>query len=374
MSIKSISFGTTSVDNNIKTTNITKKQETKSSPNNKNMKWLPYAAGIALLAVSAYAFRGKISKILKKTPEIKSDINSEINPDIKTEIKTEIKEDVPQELNKKINPDIKENVNPKVSATPNLPAVIQSDILPKPPETFELKPEVKAQIFGKQPYKFNLNLKPAKKTYEKPEIEVRSRFQDVCAGFDKEGKPIYEKIDTLVDSTPARDAFKEALESVDFNNKTIISKIENIRNSESDNIIRILNENTRDGHVDMPMMKKIANDYMLDTNRGENRYHQAADLLEQAHIREFVKGDEKMRSGMYNFTDSVTTDPVLYKCYQNMPLEESANRLNYLKEHDLKSNAYKEGMNADGFFNKAFNRLVEKYQFKRYNEAHGINA
>lgn len=392
MSISSISFRAQG-----KTEIKAAKTPEKQQADNKTtaMKALPYAAGVVILAASAYAFRGKIAKIFKKAPEMKT-------PKIKPE---------PTPVETK-----------PISSTPNLPVVIERNSADQA-QTFkpiELKPEIKAQIMGEQPFKFNLQAEnkpavkqeitpvtdPSRLLENKPQTQVLSqelntvkkqesavkpleeisevisedsvidntpKFQNVCIGFDKEGKPMYEVIETSPNLPPVRSAFQEALESVDFNNQSVISKIEKIRNSESENIERILNENTHNGHVDIPMMKKVADDYMLDAERGEDRFHQAADLLEQAHIREFVKGDSKSKTGMYNLVDSVTTDPVLYKCYQNMPMEESANRLNYLKEHDLKSETYKEGMDAEGFFNKAFNRLVEKYQFKKYNEAHGIS-
>jgi len=57
-----------------------------------------------------------------------------------------------------------------------------------------------------------------------------------------------------------------------------------------------------------------------------------------------------------------------------MPMEESAVRLKHLTEQNVKSENYAEGIDADGFFDKAFTRLVEKYQFKRYNEAHGFQC
>ena len=55
-----------------------------------------------------------------------------------------------------------------------------------------------------------------------------------------------------------------------------------------------------------------------------------------------------------------------------MPIEESANRLNLIVESSFKDNKFKDALETTDFFGKVFRKLVEKYQFKRHNIAHGI--
>ncbi|MCR5265643.1 MAG: hypothetical protein K6E29_03510 [Cyanobacteria bacterium RUI128] len=299
------------------------KSEQSSSGKEKFMKAMPYVAGAAVLAVSGYAFRSKIAKILKKNPELRNPVEHKEPPTLGTPLS-----------------DLREKVTepPKVSEV--------SEII-KP--VHEVPPVAQAEVSS--------------------EVE---KTKEIFTHFDNEGKPVYEAVEMPSTEAGGRSIFTEMLESVNLNDETIMSKIDTIRTSEADNITRILNENTHGDWVDIPMMKKVANDYMNDTQRGETRFHQAADLLEQAHIKAHVKGDSKEMGGMFNLTDSFVTDPVLYRAYQNMPLEESAVRLNRLKEQELKSEVYKESMDAQGFFDKAFQRLSEKYQFKKYNEIRGI--
>lgn len=329
----------------------TKQTETKS----KLAKAAPYAAGVLIIGASVYAMRGKIAKLFKN---VSKEVKIQESP---------------------INPEQKQQIN----QTPNLPAVIyRPSFLDKKPiyPKFEVTPELRAQIRGESPFRFNIppiETKAPKQPYIKPEVsiqEIKPEYKTICTGFDKEGKAIYESVEMPSELPIARNGYREAIQSIDLHNPSTVSKIEKNRKSEQKNITRILNENTHNGQVDMPMMRKIAGDYMLDANRGEDRFHQAADLLEQAHIKQHLRGNIQERSGMYNLVDGMTTDPVLYKCYQNMPMEESAARLNYLKENDLKSTMFKEGMNAEGFFEKTFTKLVDKYQMKRYNEAHGIQG
>jgi len=332
----------------VKSTNKNHNAENKTpQQKSKIVKAMPYIAGIAIVATTAYAFRNNISKILKKAPEDVKVLKNNVMDEAKNSEKTDtIKEELKSKV-KKID-----EINSAEKSNKNITQIIKETDKKNEPE---LTPNVKESESN-----------TVKNTKE-------DKCKIICTGINNSGNPIYQEIE-LPDSAAVGDSiFRDTLNSVDLKNETIISKIEDIRNAEQYNINRIIGENTHDGHIDIRMMKKVANDYMNDVNRGENRYHQAADLLEQAHIREFVKGDDKLKSGMFNVTDSVVTDPVLYRAYQNMPIEESTIRLNQLREKDLKSEAYKESINADVFFDKTFERLIEKYQFKKYNEAHGIS-
>ncbi len=383
-----------SVNNNQKTKTVSKDQGAK------NNKSLPYIiGGSAALLITGYFLRNKISKIFKKSSNIQKGDLSSIVPNLKKKYvppKIDIKE-IPKKF--ELKPNVRDEILYgkrtifKLNSFQSKPSKIDPNKLPariiKP--IFELKPNVKDKIIEIKSN--NLNLPKIESQYPKidpnklPAVISKQKIQltpqvgdiemntpiNVCAGFDEFGKPIYKEVERVSSSLfETRSAFQEALDSISLGKQEVVDKIKLNRKKEEANITRIINENTHNGKIDIQMMRKIATDYSLDTNRGPDRYHQAADLLEQSYIKQFVKGDKNSKTGLYNLTDAITTDPVLYKMYTQMPLEESANRLNYLKENDLKSASYKEGIGVDGFFDKTFNRLVEKYQFKRYNEARGI--
>ena len=331
--------------NSRKTVKESKVSEKKNSSleQSKFKKALPYVAGAVILAVSGFAFKNKISKIMKEVRTSKR-INESTD---------ELRKEVKIEKDRIVNETLEEKniIETNSNADKTKKNIVKDETPIEENQTTELK--TKDDIT-------EIN-------------ELTPNTKNICTGFDKEGKPIFEEAELPDYKSSAESIFIDKLKDIDLHDPSVISKIEKIRQAEQYNIDRIINENTHDGKIDIPMMKKVANDYMADINRGETRFHQAADLLEQAHIRQFVKGDEKSKSGMFNLVDSVLTDPVLYRAYQHMPIEESSARLNYLKEHELKSDFYKETMTAEGFFEKTFTRLVEKYQFKKYVEAHGIN-
>lgn len=339
-------------------TSVSAKISEETSGNNAGLKRaLPYVASAVVLATCAVIFRNKIAKILKQ-------------PKIKEQPPFQPKEP-PQEQKDAIN---------------TLPAVIYKfdcfNIKPKTADEFPNKvvvPKSKKEpdINGVIPNKLEEEPVPIEKgandavPFESETTEAEAGYKTICVGFNN-GLPVYKKVEMPVKGGPVEDTFKYSLKSAKIGDSAIISKITSIREDKSADIERIINENTHNGLINMPMMQKIANDFMADINRGPDRFHQAADLLELSHLRQHIKGNRPATSEMFNLVDYMMTDPVLYKCYQNMPLEESANRLNLINERFVNDDKYNEALEVTKFFEKTFRRLVEKYQFKRYNRAHGI--
>ena len=332
----------------------------KSEKKEKLMKALPYIAGAVVLATTAVVFRNRISKILKR-PKIKEQ---------------PIQPSQTQKIEKTVEPNKKEVITA-------LPAVIYKfDFSPKKVESVYIhdnvvqasKIEPKSEAVEKLNQKQNEIKKNVKESaFVKPkESEPEEGYKIMCIGF-QDGKPVYAKVEMPIKgANETEDAFKDALHTSKLNDKAIVSKILTVRKAQEADIERIINENTHNGLIDIPMMQKIANDYMADINRGPDRFHQAADLLETSHLRQHIKSERRIESEMFNLVDYMTADSVLYKSYLNMPIEESANRLNLIVESSFKDDKFKDALETTDFFGKVFRKLVEKYQFKRHNIAHGI--
>lgn len=285
--------------------------------NKKSFKKLPYvAAGVVLAGLGIYASRKKLAKLFNS-----QNINK---------FKNEVKEEVKNEIDDGINfLETKENN------------------------------EILSTIVSES------------KNFE--ESCIKNKIKNVCTGF-KNGKPVYRQIEIIPNNkiAPARGRVAEALQSINLNNKKILDKISEVKVQNKEEIKKIINDNTKDGHVDLNIMNKVARDFANDeAGRGADRFHQAAEILEQSLIREFVKGNKKEMTGLQNIFDRATQNSPLFEIYKKMPLEEAASRLKNLSDKDLKSASYK-GMDAQTFFDKAFARLIEKIQFQRYNDANGI--
>lgn len=198
----------------------------------------------------------------------------------------------------------------------------------------------------------------------------------ICTGFSN-GKPIYVKKSEVVSAaiTPAIDGYKEIKNKINPLNDEIIAKIIKNKNEKFDEINRIIAENTKDGHINFNIMRKVAHDFSTDeAGRGADRFHQAAEILEQSYIREYIKPDGFEKHGVYNLFDTMKSDTELMSIYTKMPLEEAVNRINYICYNDLlKCNAAKD-MSKETFFDKMFDRLIEKRQFKKYNDTFKIDG
>lgn len=157
------------------------------------------------------------------------------------------------------------------------------------------------------------------------------------------------------------DKFEQQKKSLKLNDEAIVKKITDNRTKQTEDINRIIGENTRDGQIDINVMKKVANDFADDAKgRGKDRFHQAADLLEQTYIRTFIKGDANEKLGLKEFAKALFSDKDLAAIYKKMTKSEVANRLNYLKENDLKSLSYKE-MSAEEFLEIGLKKVLEKF-------------
>lgn len=154
------------------------------------------------------------------------------------------------------------------------------------------------------------------------------------------------------DNAPIKNMYKEMKDKVEIGKAEIVAKIERIKNEQNEAVNNIIHENIKDGHVDLPKMRKIAGDFANDLNKGDDRFHQAADILEQSYIREFVKGNADKKEGLQNFFDFANGDGALFNIYTKMPMDEAANRLHCLKTNDFKS-AQHNGMDAEQFFKTA---------------------
>ncbi len=198
----------------------------------------------------------------------------------------------------------------------------------------------------------------------------------ICCGFSN-GKPIYVKKSEIISEqvTPVIDGYKEIKKSINPLNNDIIAKIIKNKNEKSEEINRIIKENTKDGHIDFNAIRKVAHDFSTDeAGRGADRFHQAAEILEQSYIREYIKSDGFGKYGIYNLFDTMKSDTELMSIYTQMPLEEAVNRINYICYNDLlKCNAAKD-MTKETFFNKMFDRLIDKRQFKKYNDTFKIDG
>ena len=140
------------------------------------------------------------------------------------------------------------------------------------------------------------------------------------------------------------------VETIKLDDKKILENIEKIRKEKSEETNRIIQENTHDGFVDLTKLYKASKDFVADAEgRGENRFHQAANLLEQSMIKAYIKGNEAQKSGLQAFFDKAKSEPLIFDIYKNMTVEEAASRVKYLVENDLKAAKY-EDMDAKTFF------------------------
>ena len=154
-------------------------------------------------------------------------------------------------------------------------------------------------------------------------------------------------------------AAETTVETLKLDDKKVFEKIEQIRKEKSEETNRIIQENTHDGFVDLTKLYKASKDFVADAEgRGENRFHQAANLLEQSMIKAYIKGDEVQKSGLQAFFDKAKSEPLLFDIYKNMTVEEAASRVKYLVENDLKAAKY-EDMDAKTFFDNCIKIITD---------------
>lgn len=325
MNVQPISVRTNfSANNTVKpSANNTAVQPNTTAPKEKSKmkKALPYIAGAAIVAVSAYAFRNKISSILGKGVK---------------ETKPEHKEQEVKNTVEKVADTVKKETAPVTAEVKTAEKVTE-------PAATEVKTaEAKAPATP-------VADKPAEAPKETAPIVKEEAPQETKAVAKEEKKPAEVKKETA-----------NPLKGINLADKKVNAKLETIRKADQADTNRIIGENNHNGFIDIPTLNKVATDFMSDKTRGANRYHQAADLLEQTHVKAFINGDDKKIFGVDKFTENILNDKVLFDAYKKMPLKESATRLNNLKETALKSETYAGNTTADDFFNKAVAKLTEK--------------
>lgn len=143
-------------------------------------------------------------------------------------------------------------------------------------------------------------------------------------------------------------------------------------NKKMGEVTRIINENRNlHGNDYLNMMEKIAMDFSLDKNR-EKPLHEAANFLEQAYLRHYLKGDDKVRIGIDKMFDRIQVNDKLMSIYRQMPAEELFDRLNNLKVTELKADKYT-GINAEKFVDKVLRLVVHQNMRKEITELRAAN-
>ncbi len=303
---------------------------------------LPYYAGSAVLGLVIGCFiKGKGNMSEKALQNLKNKIIEELNQEQKKNITDEIK----QLLDKKdkILAELKEISQELKNKTDEVRNIMKEETKQKTVTNLdELTNNMKKNLSQKT------NSPAVTKTEEAVKTEIKNKPFLLLA----EHK-----------ATEEEKALKEAKKSLNLLNDDIISKIMKNRKSEASEIDRIVGENIKDGHVDMNIMRKVARDFSADQkNRGENRFHQAADILEQSYLREFIKANEKGSFGLDEMYNTMKNDSDLFSIYKQMPVEESANRLNYIVYNDLLKYAPEKGMTKEEFFEKMLAKLFMQSQ------------
>lgn len=326
--------------------------EPETNKRKKSFKKLPYvAAGIVLAGLGVYASRNKLAKLF--SGNVKKDEVDKVFAELNAKAKKEEAGKIHEKMREIIDPNIlPQNRNNTIK---NMKIIL-------PEGTVKVKQQATEQVTANEPAHAQRLLPLLAPKQEK----------FVCIGF-SEGKPVYEKLENIVEKNvqPAKSVVEEMKKSLNLVNDEVIAKIMKNRQQNASEIDRIIGENTHGGHINLNIMRKVAHDFSTDeAGRGADRFHQAADILEQSYIREFVKKDGKQIKGLYNLYDFMKTDSELFSIYTQMPMEEAANRLHYLRYNDLFRGGVEKDMTPDAFFEKMFEKLVQKTQFNGYNKAH----
>ena len=127
---------------------------------------------------------------------------------------------------------------------------------------------------------------------------------------------------------------------------------------------KIIGENSRDGHVDLDQMRDSAGQFCADKDRGDNRFHQAANLLEQSYIREAIKTEGKEKTGISYLHGIITGDKDLYTIYTHMPLEEAAVRVNNIRTKELANCKVENNITPDKLFDDVLTKIIENAEKK----------
>lgn len=343
-------------------------QESTNHKTNKNFKKkLPYIAGAIVLAgLGIYFTRGKSSKNVinnENLDKLGENVVARLKKEEERLLEAVIPEN-PNKLGEKVVDQIKKEETLSEALTPGKIEV----------------PKQKNKTSLKDLMKIDKNDPDIEDAVEVIEDEISENLpslpENICIGFEN-NQPVFEKYAHVVEEEvqPAISAFDEAKKSINFLNDEIIAKIVENKKKDAQEVNRIISENTKDGHINFNIMRKVAHDFSTDeANRGADRFHQAADVLEQSYLKEFIKTENGETKGIYNLFDAMKTDTELFSIYTQMPMEEAANRLNYLRHNELINCKAPKDMTPDEFFEKSFEKLVEKFQFKKYNDKFKVDG
>lgn len=129
--------------------------------------------------------------------------------------------------------------------------------------------------------------------------------------------------------------------------------------------LRIIEENTHNGFVDVPMLEKVARDFIADSNR-KNSIIQACSLLEETYTRAYDNIINNYAvGGLGNIYNRITKESTaLFEVYEKLPREEALFRIFNFSNRKLGSDALTRiGMPAEEFRSKtvaAFKEYLQK--------------
>lgn len=328
--ISSIKVPTIAVNKQAAGTTLTSVQKTDSANDTQKSginykKAAPYIAGAVILAgLGVYFGRKRLVKGVKIKPK------EPVNP------AGEVPK--PGSTAKAHAPEVS---NPSASSAPKAP---------EKPQTAETKPVADAPKAPEKPQA--AETKPAADAPKAPEKPQATENKPVALLPKPNAEAPKAAIEAKAPNTQKTTAAvaETTVETIKLDDKKILENIEKIRKEKSEETNRIIQENTHDGFVDLTKLYKASKDFVADAEgRGENRFHQAANLLEQSMIKAYIKGNEAQKSGLQAFFDKAKSEPLLFDIYKNMTVEEAASRVKYLVENDLKAAKY-EDMDAKTFF------------------------
>ena len=367
-------------------------------------KAIPYVAGAVVLAgLGIYIAKGKGKNLFNKKNlnEIKDDV-----ADIGKKAKEEIKEEI-QTSTKKVETDAAAaaktetaaaKAETKTAEAAKDKAETAANAEAKPAEAAKDKAETAANAEAKPAEAAkdkaetaaNAEAKPAEAAKDKAETAANAEAKPAEIAKDKAEAPKDKTEKTAksksktskasktdaakAENKPAEAAkqnakaeqasVEEIKKSINLTNKETLDKVNKINADSSQEVNKIIGENSRDGHVDLDQMRDSAGQFCADKDRGDNRFHQAANLLEQSYIREAIKTEGKEKTGISYLHGIITGDKDLYTIYTHMPLEEAAVRVNNIRTKELANCKVENNITPDKLFDDVLTKIIENAEKK----------
>ena len=313
-------------------------------------KAIPYVAGAVVLAgLGIYIAKGKGKNLFNKKNlnEIKDDV-----ADIGKKAKEEIKEEI-QTSTKKVETDA-------AAAAKTETAAAKAET--KTAEAAKEKAETAANAEAK-PAEIAKDKAEAPK--DKTEKTAKSKSKTSKASKTDAAKAENKPAEAAKQNAKAEQASVEEIKkSINLTNKETLDKVNKINADSSQEVNKIIGENSRDGHVDLDQMRDSAGQFCADKDRGDNRFHQAANLLEQSYIREAIKTEGKEKTGISYLHGIITGDKDLYTIYTHMPLEEAAVRVNNIRTKELANCKVENNITPDKLFDDVLTKIIENAEKK----------